>query len=160
PASVDLEEAVFRMVTNRLCEPTSKLGLVDWVDEHDHRHRGWQGQGEWPSAKGELDYHHYLRAMDCLHPHPQQIEDRLFTNVTDLLNLPLRLVFYDLTSTYFEGDGLCELAEYGYSRDHRGDRAQVVVGLAVTQDGLPITHRVFPGSTVDVTTLEPMAAEL
>ena len=51
----------------------------------------------------------------------------------------MRLVFYDLNSTYFEGDGVCELAEYGYSRDHRGDRAQVVVGLAVTQEGLPIT---------------------
>ena len=160
PTSLDLDEAVFRMVVNRLCEPTSKLGLVDWTDEHGNSHQGWQGQVEWPSATGPLDYHHYLRAMDHLHPHRQQLEDQLFSRVTDLLSLPLRLVFYDLTSTYFEGDGVCELAEYGYSRDHRGDRAQVVVGLAVTQEGLPITHRVFPGSTVDVTTLQPMAEEL
>jgi transposase len=160
PASLDLEEAVFRMVVNRLCEPTSKLGLVDWTDEHGNTHQGWQGQVEWPSGDGPLDYHHYLRAMDHLHPHREELEDRLFSRVTNLLSLPLRLVFYDLTSTYFEGDGVCELAEYGYSRDHRGDRAQVVVGLAVTQEGLPITHRVFPGSTVDVTTLVPMAEEL
>jgi transposase len=160
PASLDLEEAVFRMVVNRLCEPTSKLGLVDWTDENGNSHQGWQGQVEWPSGDGPLDYHHYLRAMDHLHPHRQELEDQLFSRVTNLLSLPLRLVFYDLTSTYFEGDGVCELAEYGYSRDHRGDRAQVVVGLAVTQEGLPITHRVFPGSTVDVTTLEPMAEEL
>jgi transposase len=160
PASLDLEEAVFRMVVNRLCEPTSKLGLVDWTDEHGNSHQGWQSQVEWPSAAGPLDYHHYLRAMDHLHPHRQELEDRLFGRVTDLLSLPLRLVFYDLTSTYFEGDGVCELAEYGYSRDHRGDRSQVVVGLAVTQEGLPITHRVFPGATVDVTTLQPMAEEL
>ena len=160
PASLDLEEAIFRMVVNRLCEPTSKLGLVDWTDEHGNSHQGWQSQVEWPSATGPLDYHHYLRAMDHLHPHRQQLEDQLFSRVTDLLSLPLRMVFYDLTSTYFEGDGVCELAEYGYSRDHRGDRAQVVVGLAVTQEGLPITHRVFPGSTVDVTTLQPMAEEL
>jgi len=160
PGRLDLEEAVFRMVVNRLCEPTSKLGLVDWTDENGNTHQGWQGQVEWPSGDGPLDYHHYLRAMDHLHPHRQELEDRLFSRVTNLLSLPLRLVFYDLTSTYFEGDGVCELAEYGYSRDHRGDRAQVVVGLAVTQEGLPITHRVFPGSTVDVTTLEPMAEEL
>src|SRR5215831_1555446 len=160
PASLDLEEAVFRMVVNRLCEPTSKLGLVDWTDEHGNSHQGWQGQVEWPSGDGPLDYHHYLRAMDHLHPHRQVLEDQLFSRVTNLLSLPLRLVFYDLTSTYFEGDGVCELAEYGYSRDHRGDRAQVVIGLAVTQEGLPITHRVFPGATVDVTTLEPMADEL
>src|SRR5215469_12836136 len=160
PASLDLEEAIFRMVVNRLCEPTSKLGLVDWTDENGNSHQGWQGQVEWPSGDGPLDYHHYLRAMDHLHPHRQALEDQLFSRVTSLLSLPLRLVFYDLTSTYFEGNGVCELAEYGYSRDHRGDRAQVVVGLAVTQEGLPITHRVFPGSTVDVTTLEPMAEEL
>ena len=160
PASLDLEEAVFRMVVNRLCEPTSKLGLVDWTDDNGNSHQGWQGQVEWPSGDGPLDYHHYLRAMDHLHPHRQELEDQLFGRVTNLLSLPLRLVFYDLTSTYFEGDGVCELAEYGYSRDHRSDRAQVVVGLAVTQEGLPITHRVFPGSTVDVTTLEPMAEEL
>jgi len=93
--------------------------------------------------------------MDRLHPHRQRIEEALFDRTTNLLSLPLRLCFYDLTSTYFEGDGTCELAEYGYSRDHRDDRAQVVVGLAVTQEGLPITHRVYPGATVDVTTSCP-----
>jgi transposase len=155
-----VREAVFRMVVNRLCDPQSKLGLVDWTDERGNLHRGWQGQVHWPDGNVELDYNQYLRAMDRLHPHRQELEDRLFTRLTDLLSLPLQLVFYDLTSTYFEGDGVSELAEYGYSRDHRGDRAQIVIGLAVTQEGLPITHRVFPGSTVDVTTLEPMAEEL
>ena len=155
--SAPVSEAVFRMVVNRLCDPTSKLGLVDWTDEHGNLHRGWQGQVQWPNGNEALDHNHYLRSMDRLHPHRQELEDRLFGRLTDLLSLPLQMVFYDLTSTYFEGNGVCELAEYGYSRDHR---AQVVIGLAVTQEGLPITHRVFPGSTVDVTTLEPMADEL
>jgi transposase len=158
--SAPVSKAVFRMVVNRLCDPTSKLGLVDWTDERGNLHRGWQGQVQWPSGSETLDHNHYLRSMDRLHPHRHGIEDRLFVRLTDLFSLPLQLVFYDLTSTYFEGEGACELAEYGYSRDHRGDRAQVVVGLAITQEGLPITHRVFPGSTMDVTTLEPMAEEL
>ena len=158
PLGQEVEEAVFRMVVNRLCDPQSKLALVD---RHGEREGGaWQSRVEWPSGRPELTYNQYLRAMDALHPHRQELEERLFARVTNLLSLPLRLVFYDLTSTYFEGDGVCELAEYGYSRDHRGDRAQVVIGLAVTQEGIPITHRVFPGSTVDVTTLEPMAEEL
>jgi len=160
PKSVDLEEAVFRMVANRLCQPQSKLGLVDWSDERGNRHRGWQGEVEWPSAKGELDYHHYLRAMDFLHPHRQQIEDQVFGRVTEIFSLPLNLVLFDLTSTYFEGDGVCELAGFGYSRDHRDDRRQVVLGLAVTQEGLPIMQRVFPGNTNDATTLAPIAQEL
>lgn len=157
---VPVQEALFRMVVNRLCDPQSKLGLVDWTDQRGNLHRGWQGQVQWPSGNAELDHNQYLRVMDRLHPHRQELEDQLFARITDLLSLPLRLIFYDLTSTYFEGEGVCELAEYGYSRDHRGDRAQVVIGLAVTQEGLPITHRVFPGSTVDVTTLEPMSEEL
>lgn len=158
--AVVVEEAVFRMVVNRLVEPESKLGLCDFADEHGNVHRGWQGKVHWPSGAGDLDYHHYLRAMDAIHPHRQALEDQVFARVTDLFSLPLRLVLYDLTSTYFEGDGVCELAEYGYSRDHRDDRSQVVIGLAVTQEGIPITHRVYKGSTADVSTFAPMADEL
>ncbi len=158
--AVAVEEAVFRMVVNRLVEPESKLGLCDFEDEYGNLHRGWQGKVHWPSAGGDLDYHHYLRAMDVIHPHRQALEDKIFGRVTDLFSLPLRLVLYDLTSTYFEGEGVCELAEYGYSRDHRDDRSQVVIGLAVTQEGIPITHRVYKGSTADVSTFAPMAEEL
>jgi len=153
-----LEEAVFRMLVNRLSEPQSKLALVD---HHGQRQgRSWQARVEWPSAQAELTYNQYLRAMDQLHPPRQEIEDQLFFRVTELFSLPLRVVFYDVTSSYFEGDGVCELADYGHSSDHREDRAQVVVGLAITQEGLPITHRVFPGNTVDVSTLAPMSKEL
>ncbi len=147
--SVPTEAAIFRMVANRLCEPQSKLALSEW-----------QTRVQWPGETGEPDYHHFLRAMDRLLPHRQAIEDQLFFRVTELFSLPLSLVFYDVTSTYFDGDGVCEAADYGHSSDHREDRAQVVVGLAVTQEGLPITHRVFAGNTVDVTTLTPMTTEL
>ncbi len=136
------------------------MSLVDWTDERGHLHRGWQGQVEWPNGGGELGHHHYLRAMDHLLPNREGIEEQVFDRTTQLLSLPLRLVFYDVTSTYFEGDGVCELAGYGHSSDHREDRAQVVVGLVVTQEGLPITHKVFRGNTVDVSTLQPMAEEL
>ncbi len=157
---VPTAEAVFRMVANRLVEPGSKLSLCDWTDVRGHLHRGWQGQVEWPNGGGELGHHQYLRAMDRLLPHRQHIEEQVFDRTTQLLSLPLRLVFYDVTSTYFEGDGVCELASYGHSSDHREDRSQVVVGLAVTQEGLPITHQVFRGNTVDVSTLQPMAEAL
>jgi hypothetical protein len=82
-----VSEAVFRMVVNRLCDPHSKLGLVDWTDERGNLHRGWQGQVQWPSASADLNHTQYLRAMDHLHPHRQQLEDQLFARVTDLLSL-------------------------------------------------------------------------
>jgi len=157
---VPVAPAVFRMVANRLVAPGSKLSLCDWTDERGQLHSGWQGQVEWPDGDGDLAHHQYLRAMDRLLPQRERIEEQVFDRSVQLLSLPLRLVFYDVTSTYFEGDGVCELAGYGHSSDHREDRAQVVVGLAVTQEGLPITHRVFRGNTVDVRTLQPMADEL
>ncbi len=157
---VPVAQAVFRMVANRLVAPGSKLSLCDWTDERGQRHPGWQGHVEWPGGGGDLGYHQYLRAMDQLVPHRERLEEQVFDRTVQLLSLPLRLVFYDVTSTYFEGDGVCELAGYGHSSDHREDRAQLVVGLAVTQEGLPISHRVFRGNTVDVRTLRPMAEEL
>jgi transposase len=67
--------------------------------------------------------------------------------------------FYDITSSYFEG-GKCILATYGYSRDHRSDRKQIVIALVITPDGYPFYWRVLPGNTQDVTTIAELAKEL
>jgi len=62
------------------------------------------------------------------------------------------LLLYDVTSTYLEGR-CCELAQYGYSRDHRGDRPQIVIGLMCAADGCPVAVEVFEGNTADPLTL-------
>src|ERR1700751_4064492 len=62
------------------------------------------------------------------------------------------LLLYDVTSTYLEGH-CCELAQHGYSRDHRGDRPQIVIGLMCTADGCPVAVEVFEGNTADPMTL-------
>jgi len=59
-------------------------------------------------------------------------------------------VFFDTTSTYFEGRGEGGLAQYGFSKDHRPDRKQVLIGLLMLQDGTPIAHEVLPGNTNDI----------
>jgi transposase len=72
-------------------------------------------------------------------------------------------VFYDITSTYFEGDKSIQdddLRRYGYSRDHRGDRRQVVIGLVMTRRGIPLCHHVFPGNTADKTTVAQVVSDL
>jgi hypothetical protein len=143
-----VEEALFRLVANRLIEPQSKLSCAEW-----------QEGVEW-GRDGSVAYEQFLRAMDVLHGQKEELEEALFGRVRDMFSVPLRLVWYDLTSSYFEGDGVCELAGYGHSRDHRGDRAQIVMGLAITQEGFPIAHDVFPGSTGDVGTVKGMAQKL
>ncbi len=141
-------EALFRLVANRLVAPQSKLATVEW-----------QRQVEWDDPT-VLAYQHLLRAMDVLQQRKSKLEEALFGRVRQLFSVPLRLVWYDLTSSYFEGNGVCELAAYGHSRDHRSDRAQVVLGLALTQEGFPIAHHVYPGNTADVTTVARLAGEL
>src|ERR1700753_4193015 len=62
------------------------------------------------------------------------------------------LLLYDCPSTYPEGH-CCELAQHGYSRDHRGDRPQIVIGLMCAADGCPVAVEVFEGNTADPLTL-------
>jgi len=56
----------------------------------------------------------------------------------------VRLVLYDLTSVYFEGDGPAHLARYGHSRDHRGDRGQIMLAVATETEGVPIHLQLTP----------------
>jgi hypothetical protein len=62
------------------------------------------------------------------------------------------LVLYDVTSSYLEGRR-CELARFGYSRDGRADRPQIVFGLLCTADGCPLAVEVFEGNAGDPKTL-------
>jgi transposase len=73
--------------------------------------------------------------------------------------MDLSLIFYDLTSSYFEGNG-CPLATWGYSRDHRPDCKQIQIGLVVNKGGIPLTHEVFEGNIKDQTTLDNTLQEL
>ena len=76
------------------------------------------------------------------------------------------LLLYDVTSTYLEGR-CCELAQHGYSRDHRGDRPQLVIGLMGAAEpalakagGCPVAVEVFEGNTADPMTLSPQIDKL
>jgi hypothetical protein len=69
------------------------------------------------------------------------------------------LLLYDVTSTYLEGR-CCELAQHGYSRDHRSDRPQIVIGLMSRADGCPVAVEVFEGNTADPLTLSAQIDKL
>jgi transposase len=143
--------ALVRMlVVNRICDPCSKLALLEWLDSVCYA-----GQ-EAPS------YHHLLRAMDRLIGIKDAVEPLIAKRLlADREGVDL--VFYDITSTYFEGGRSIldeDLRRYGYSRDHRCDRRQVVIGMVMTRDGIPLCHHVFPGNTVDKTTVVAVVTDL
>src|SRR3972149_3565900 len=75
----------------------------------------------------------------------------------------LALFFYDIPSTYFEGDKSIEeddVRRYGYSRDGRFDRCQITIGVVMTRDGIQLCHHVFPGNTVDKTTVVEVVRDI
>ena len=126
----------------------------------------------------KLELQHLYRAMDFLEEHKDEIEKAIYFCVADLMNVDVDLIFYDTTSLHFEVDEEdrrlarrpfrgAERAEdipaprkRGHSKNGRDDAPQIVVGLAVTRDGLPVRSWVFPGNTVDVTTVEQVKEDL
>lgn len=138
------------MTINRLVEPSSELATVEWVR-----------RTALPDILGEDIVIETPKAlyqnMDLLHPKRKKIEAALAEKERTLFNLDNQVILYDLTSTYFEGQSLLNgKAQYGYSRDHRPDCKQVVVGLVVNGDGFPEAHEIFDGNRSDTTTVDEM----
>ena len=101
------------------------------------------------------------RTLDQLLGAQGAIENDLKERLGTLFQLDYDLLLYDLTSTYFEG--LAEendLAQRGYSRDHRSDCKQIVLALVVTREGFPLAHRTFAGNTQDLQTVQTIVTEI
>ncbi len=158
------ERVLFSLVANRALDPSSKLAASRWVTEEAEI-------SGLPCATDDRSY----RAMDFLLEIAPALEKEVFHQVSNLLNLEVDLLFFDTTSTYFCVDGPDEPIErdeqgrpqedgtdatgpqgeavgfrtYGKSRDHRDDLPQIVVGLAVTREGIPVRVWSWPGNTAD-----------
>ena len=149
-----LPDAVFAMLAGRLVDPGSKRRTHRWIVDDVVAPEGFS----FPS----LDQ--YYRALDVVCAHKDVIERHVYAAVCDLTNLNLTLACYDLTSSYLEGDPAPQVRfpskAFGYSRDKRSDRPQVVIGLLTSGDGIPIAHHVFSGDTTDSTTLKQVLDDL
>lgn len=156
------ERALFAMVANRALAPYSKLYCWEqWLREEVYL----------PSGRA-LGLQHLYRAMDFLEAHKAEVEKAVYFKAADLMNADVDLIFYDTTSLHFEINDEDEalqtkddrtylpLRKRGYSKNGRDDAPQIVVGLAVTRDGLPVRSWVFAGNTADVATVEKVKEDL
>jgi len=144
-----VEWAIFAMVANRALAPDSKRGVEEWVSEDVSL-----GNPE------PISLQHLYRAMDFLLEHEESIRKEVFFATADLFNLEVDLLFFDTTTTYAECEEEDDLRRYGHSKDSRPDRPQIVIGLAVTKEGLPVRCWVLPGNTADMTTVERVKSDL
>jgi transposase len=142
------------MILNRLIEPASEHATPAWI-------RRTALADILATNFDALAEDALYRVLDKLHPHRAAIEAALVERERSLFNLDRTIYLYDLTSTYFEGEAAAnDKAQRGYSRDHRPDCKQMVIGLVVNRDGFPIAHEVFAGNTQDCTTLTTMLDRL
>ena len=160
----DVERAVFLTVLHRLFAPGSDRAAETWKDDyqidgcdslqlhHLYRAMGWLGEELADDQQaGRTPF-----APRCT---KDRIEEGLFAHRRDLFS-GLQLVFFDTTSIYFEGEGGQEIGQRGFSKDHRPELYQMVVGAVLDAQGRPICCELWPGNTADVTTLIPVVDRL
>ncbi len=143
------------LVIARLCEPASELHIAeDWF-----RRTALGDLLAIPDEKVNDD--RLYRAHDQVLPHKEALEQHLKGKLGTLFGLEYDLLLYDITSTYFEGTAARNpQAQRGYSRDHRPDCKQVLIGLVVTRDGYPLGYEVFAGNRNDGTTVKEIVRRM
>ncbi len=168
-----VERVIFAMVANRLSPtPLSKLAGCLWV-----------AQRVFIPGLVEVDEDSCYRAMDVFLKMIGELQEAVFFAVANLLNLEVDILFFDTSSTYWEtdsaddalidddsdgddsGDEVARAVEgawrtYGHSKDHRPDLPQVVIGMAVTREGIPVRVWTFPGDTSDQTLIRTVKDDL
>jgi transposase len=152
---VPWEKMAAVLVAARLCEPSSELHIAeDWYRR--------TALADLLQLKDEqVNKDRLYRALDELLVHKAAIEAHLSQRCGELFAIQNEVLLYDVTSTYFEGQAnRNELAQRGYSRDHRPDCKQVCIALVVTLDGFPLGYEVFPGNTHDSRTLQTIVATM
>jgi transposase len=143
------------LVIARFCEPSSELHIAGT----------WYRRTALDELLGvaaeQVHTDRLYKGLDQLLPHKESLEKQLRERLGELFELKCDLLLYDVTSTYFEGEMAgCPLAQRGYSRDSRGDRPQVCIGLVVTEDGFPLGYEIFAGNTHDSQTVQEIVESL
>jgi transposase len=139
------------LVLARLCAPSSELQIAEL----------WYEKTALDDLLGvsadKINDDRLYRALDVLLPHKDDLCRHLQKHYGEMFGTTFDFLFYDITSTYFEGstNGNPQ-AKRGYSRDSRPDCPQICIGLVATKEGLPIAFEIFDGNRPDVTTTQEM----
>ncbi|MDR2969727.1 MAG: hypothetical protein LBV32_09010 [Tannerellaceae bacterium] len=123
------DDILRHLVVARLCQPASKAGTVDYLKSYFDE---------------DVELHKVYRYLDRLHNSLQDKIQRISVEHTRrILGGHIGLVFYDVTTLYFESDHSDELRERGFSKDGKHSQPQVVLGLLVSRDGYPLSYSLF-----------------
>ena len=150
-SSFDCERLLRVMVFNRLCDPTSKLGVMRWLEG-----------ARVPAVDAEAVTHQrLLRAMDTIAERADALQRSFAVLMRPLIDQDLSVVFYDLTTVGVEGATELpgDVRAFGRSKDG-GIARQFMLGVVQTAEGVPIAHRIWEGNTGEAVTLKPVVEEV
>ncbi len=134
-----LSKTAFLMTVQHLLEPRSKLSTY----KHQTRYFGMK----------DISLQHMYRALDVLGKQKEEIESEMFEYNYVRTNKKVDVVFYDVTTVAFESVIADELKDFGYSKDCKFNEVQVVMGMIIDADGMPVGYELFPGNTFDGKTM-------
>ena len=138
-----IQDELFRhLVLTRLCYPVSKLKTVDYLFKH----------------KGlSIDVESVYRYLDKLNnKQKQQVQEISYRHALEVLNNKMSLVFYDVTTLYFEIEQEDELRKTGFSKEGKHQQPQIVLGLLVSTGGYPLAYEIFEGNAFEGHTMLPV----
>ncbi len=133
------QEVLQLMIAERMNEPSSKL------QSHFHQN-DYIGFSE-----KEIPLHHFYRTLDILSKEEELIKEHVFTQQHDLFSTVLDVVFYDVTTLYFDSqiEQKDALRQKGYSKDGKAHKTQIVLGLLVDKSRNPISYQIYQGNTYE-----------
>lgn len=139
------DEIFHQLVIARLCHPMSKAATVEYLKSHFDE---------------DIQLHQIYRYLDKLYDTQQETIQQISVEHTRrILGGKIGLLFYDVTTLYFESDYGDELRESGFSKDGKHSQPQVVLGLLVSKDGYPLSYSIFNGSQYEGRTMLPVVED-
>ena len=138
-----IRDSLFRqLVLTRLCFPVSKLKTTDYLSKYQFL---------------DIDVQSVYRYLDKLHNHQkEQVQQISYDHTLKILNGKINVVFYDVTTVYFESDNDDELRKTGFSKDGKHQHPQIVLGLLVSKSGYPLAYEIFEGNKFEGHTMLPV----
>lgn len=135
----NISECILSLIISRLVSAGSEYHSAEWLKR--------VYEPKWDS----LQLQQFYRALDFICEHKADFEKELFFKTASLFNQELDLVMFDTTSIKYWGEGKkIDILQYGYSKEKRGDLKQLIAGILMTKDGLPVAIEIFPGNTSDI----------
>jgi transposase len=144
----NIYDAVLLMLLERLQQPSSKKS--NYEHQHEYLHLP------------QVELHHLYRSLDQLADHNELIQRQIYQSGRDLFNSQLDVVFYDVTTFYFESDVEQEgaLRQMGFGKDGKIGNTQILFCLMIDKDKNPIGYRVFKGDTFEGNTFKEALEDL